>query len=128
MSGELNYAISRLENAYKALKEGALRAKDELEKDGVIQRFEFTFELLWKTIKLILKDKGLDINTPKDTLKEAFRLGWIKEEKTFLDMMKDRNLTSHIYDKETSEKIFQRIKTEYIPAISGLIQTLEQLT
>ncbi len=118
MKEEIDYALVRLEDAFNALRQGALTAEEELEKDGVIQRFEFTFELLWKTLKIFLHDKGIETKTPKDSLKEAFRIGYIKDEKAFLDMLEDRNKTSHIYDRQTSQEIFERIKNNYIQAIA----------
>ena len=111
MKEALRYALSRLENAYVKLKEGVDSAKNELEKDGAIQRFEFSFELLWKTIKIFLRDNGIEVKTPKESLRESFRVGWIKEETIFLDMLEDRNKSSRIYDKETSEEIFGRISS-----------------
>lgn len=125
MKKEIEYALNKLSAAVMSLKEGACKAVDELEKDGVIQRFEFTFELLWKTIKIFLREKGINVNTPKDNLKEAFRIGWIESETVFLDMLEDRNKTSHIYDKETSEEIFGRIKNKYLPAIEGVLNRLK---
>lgn len=124
MKEEIKYSFNKLNDAFVRLKEGVKEAKDELGKDGVIQRFEFTFELLWKTLKIFLREKGIDVNTPKDNLKEAFRLGWLREESVFLDMLEDRNKTSHIYDKEASEEIFERIKKDYLPVIEGIVVEL----
>ncbi len=124
MKKELEYALKTFQNAYGSLKEASEIAKDELDKDGTIQRFEFTFELLWKTLKIFLEDEGIICKTPKECLKEAFRVGWIKDAEGFLDMLEDRNKTSHIYDKTTSETIFQRIKDLYINYIGELIENL----
>ncbi|MBL7131312.1 MAG: nucleotidyltransferase substrate binding protein [Candidatus Omnitrophica bacterium] len=126
MKEEINYAFSNLENAFIKLKEGIDKAKDELEKDGVIQRFEFTFELFWKALKIFLQNSGIDTKTPKESLKEAFKIGWLKEEKTFLDMLEDRNKTAHIYDKATSEEIFKRIKNNYIQVIAEVLEELRK--
>jgi nucleotidyltransferase substrate binding protein (TIGR01987 family) len=126
MKDELIYALRRLEDASFRLKEGASVAEDELEKDGVIQRFEFTFELLWKALKIFLQDSGIETKTPKESLKEGFRIGWLKEEEVFLDMLEDRKKTSHIYDRETSEEIFERIKKTYIRAIEEVLDKLRE--
>lgn len=119
------YSIKKLEDAFESLSQGAKIAKDELSKDGVIQRFEFTFELLWKALKIYLEKEGINVKTPKESLKETFRLELIKNEKVFLNMLEDRNKTVHIYNKSESEKIFERIKTEYIDAIGKLIKELK---
>ncbi|MFQ6083606.1 MAG: HI0074 family nucleotidyltransferase substrate-binding subunit [Candidatus Aminicenantia bacterium] len=122
----LEYSIQKLEKAFLKLKEGVISAKDELDKDGVIQRFEFTFELLWKALKIFLEYQGIDVKTPRDSLKEAFRIELIEDEEIFLDMLEDRNKSSHIYDKEVSEEIFKRIKSFYIQAIEKLLEKLKE--
>lgn len=118
------YSLEKLKNAFNKLAEGAKIADDDLYKDGVIQRFEFTFELLWKTIKIYLENQGIIVRSPRESFKEAFRLNLIEDEKLFLDMLKDRNDTPHIYDKETAESIFNRIKSNYIPAIKGVLKKM----
>ncbi len=123
---ENNYATAKLADAFKQLKTGAEKAKSELEKDGVIQRFEFTFELFWKALKIFLQRQGVIAKTPRDCFKEAFRIDLLEDESTFLDMLEDRNLTAHIYNKETSEKILKRIKDKYINAIGQTINKLKE--
>ena len=126
MKEEVKYAVDKFEDAFNKLKQGIIQAKDELDKDGVIQRFEFTFELLWKTLKIFLANEGIECKTPRGCLRQAFRIGLIEDEEKFLDMLEDRNKTSHIYNKETSEKIFERIKTEYIPCLKEVLDKLSQ--
>lgn len=125
MKQELEYSLRKLKDAFLKLEEGVLEADSELQKDGVIQRFEFTFELLWKAVRLFLKDKGIDTRTPKDSLKEAFRVGWIKDEETFARMLEDRNETSHVYSQEKSREIFDRIKEDYVGDIEKILIILE---
>jgi nucleotidyltransferase substrate binding protein (TIGR01987 family) len=124
MKNRVSYARSKLARALKQLEIGVAAAKDRLDHDGVIQRFEFTFELLWKTLKIFLEDKGIETKSPKDALKEAFRMGLLVEEGVYLDMLKDRNKTSHIYDKEEANKIFRRIKKKYLPRMKSLLANL----
>lgn len=127
MKEENKLAFDKLEKAYLKLGEGAKSAKDELGEDGVIQRFEFTFELLWKALKIFMQKKGVEARTPKDVLKEAFRLEWLGKEKVFLNMLDDRNKTSHIYDQKTSREIFERITRDYVPAIEIVLKNLRKL-
>lgn len=127
MKEEVKYAVLNFEKAFIKLKDGAETAKDELAKDGVIQRFEFTFELFWKTLKIFLRDNGIEAKTPKEALKEAFKIGWLKDEEIFLDMMEDRNKTSHIYDKETAEVIYERINSNYVQAVKEVLDKLKKL-
>jgi len=126
MVEELTYSLKKLNDAFDKLKEGAGEASGELERDGVIQRFEFTFELMWKSLKLFLREKGVDTKTPKDSLQEAFRVGWIKDEAGFLQMLEDRNTTSHIYKKKLADEIFERIKGRYLGLIEQVIETLRE--
>ena len=83
MKDELKYSMLKFQKALKQLEEGAKQAKDQLDNDGVIQRFEFTFELAWKTIKLFLVNEGIITKSPKEALKEAFKFGLIKDEESF---------------------------------------------
>ena len=126
MKEELEYSLTKLRKASLKLKQGTLKAKDELERDGVIQRFEFTFELLWKTLKLFLRAKGMEARTPKDCFKEAFRVGWLKEEEIFAHMLEDRNKSSHVYDEAESKEIFGRIKDQYIECLEKALMELEK--
>jgi len=125
MKKELDYALNRLNKALAKLKEGTERASDDLAEDGVIQRFEFTFELLWKTLKIFLEENGVVARTPRDVFKEAFRLDWLGDnEEVFLNMLEDRNKTVHIYDEKTSRQIFTRIKEDYVGAIETVLEKL----
>jgi nucleotidyltransferase substrate binding protein (TIGR01987 family) len=126
MNNELKYSIGKLKDAVKRLDEGIKQTEDQLDRDGVIQRFEFTFELLWKTLKLFLLDEGIITNSPKEALKETFRFGMIENENLFLDMLDDRNQTSHIYSEDVSKEIFNRIKKNYLTAIKKLLKELTE--
>jgi nucleotidyltransferase substrate binding protein (TIGR01987 family) len=128
MKKPLDLALDKLKSANLRLDEGVSASIDELTQDGAIQRFEFTFELVWKTLKIFMEEKGdASAKSPKDSLKAAFRVGFIKpeDEKFFLDMLEDRNKSSHLYDKQESDIIFERIKQDYLPRIKNLISALE---
>jgi nucleotidyltransferase substrate binding protein (TIGR01987 family) len=117
---------SKLENFIKALnrlKEGLLQYNDknELLRDGIIQRFEFTFELAWKTLKEVFEDEGLiGLNSPKSVLKEAYSAGIIEDEKLWMNMLMDRNSTSHMYNENNGIEICKNIKEEYTDALERL--------
>lgn len=110
---EIKIAVDRYSDALHKLVAGTEEARDELDRDGVIQRFEFTFELCWKTLKLILDYEGFDCQSPRSCLKEAFRRGYIVDSEIYLDMLEDRNRSSHIYDEKTSIEIFEHIEEIY---------------
>lgn len=98
-----------LELAVKSLRDGLSKAKDDLDRDGVIQRFEFTFELLWKVVQEFAKYKGLESASPRDAFRVAGDLGIIDNPNVWFDFLKDRNLTTHLYSEGEAIKIASRI-------------------
>lgn len=83
-------------------------------RDGVIQRFEFCTELAWKTLREYLTEQGYtDLNSPKNVMKTAFADGILNDEQGWLDILDSRNITSHVYDEATAEKIFNNIRGTY---------------
>ncbi len=119
-------ALDKLENAYQKLKEGVLQAKDELDRDGVIRRFEFTSELLWKTLKIVLEYNGISCKSPRECIKLAFRHGFIEDDEVLLDILEDRNRTSHIYNEQLAKEIFERIEKVYVGSIGSTIRVLRE--
>ncbi|WP_457595115.1 HI0074 family nucleotidyltransferase substrate-binding subunit [Hydrogenimonas sp.] len=111
---DLLLKIGKFEQARARLFEACEKAKDDLEIDGTIQRFEYTIELLWKALKALLAYEGIECYSPKNCIKEAFKAGLIEDDEIVLDMLDDRNAGSHIYDEATSRKIFERIKGPYL--------------
>jgi len=90
----------------------------DLEKEGVIQRFEFTHELAWNVMKDFFEYQGAtNINGSRDATREAFKIGLIADGETWMDMIKSRNKTSHTYDEETAIEIYNKIVTEYYPVL-----------
>ncbi len=122
---EVKLAIKKLEKAFDRLKQAVKIAKDELDKDGVIHRFEFTVELLWKTLKIALEYDKVECYSPRDCIKKAFRYALIDDDEILLDMIDDRNRSSHIYDEKTSEEIFNRIKEVYVDVIEKILNKLK---
>ena len=93
--------------------------------DGTIQRFEFALELFWKTLKRLLAEEGVETSTPKDTLRKAFQAGWLTDEAAWLQMLSDRNMTSHIYDEETAKRIYGNIRRNYpemVKVFEGIVR------
>lgn len=97
--------------------------------DATIQRFEFTIELFWKLLKKVLFIKGISVQYPKDVLREAFAGGLIDDQKIWIDMLNDRNQTSHTYDEDLADKIYEHIKL-YAPfmrkSYNHLLQKIEE--
>ncbi|MHB8061244.1 MAG: nucleotidyltransferase substrate binding protein [Ruminiclostridium sp.] len=115
-------------SALLRLKEAAVERNNntsDVIRDGVIQRFEFTYELAWKTTKEYLKALGLvDKTSPKAVIKEAYAQKLITNEKMWLLMLNDRNLTSHVYKEKIVEEIAQRIVNDYIILFESLLANL----
>jgi len=99
----------------------------ELEKEGMIQRFEYTFELAWKTLQDIMEYKGyLDITGPNPVLEQALKDGYIENEKQWRNMKKSRELTSHTYNNETAVEIAENITNVYYELFKKLELRLEE--
>ena len=126
-STEVAYALGKLKTAFLRLKEAVEETVDELDRDGVIQRFEFTFELFWKTIKIILEYEGFYCTGPRSCIKEGARRGFLVDGEILLDMLEDRNKSSHIYDEQTASEIFERIKDCYVLVIDRNITLFGEL-
>ena len=89
-----------------------------LEKEGLIQRFEYTFELAWKTLKDYLESQELSVSFPRDVIKTAFQYGIIEDGEVWMDMLEKRNLLAHTYDEERFLTAVKLVKDEYYNAIS----------
>ena len=121
---EKRVVFENFSNALERLEEAVNEAQTELEIDGAIQRFEFTFEQAWKSIKKFLEDEGIICRSPKSCLKEAYAVGFINKEQIWLKMLTDRYRTVHIYDMETSREVFENIKRFYVQELKALKQKL----
>ncbi len=120
--------LKDFEKSAKRLKEAASKKEfSDLEKDGVIQRFEFTFELAWKTLKDYLENQGFSgVASPKKSLQKSFSMELVSEGNVWINMLEDRNRMSHLYSRAASETIFQNIKKYYVPAINELAANLKK--
>lgn len=97
------------------------RKLSDLERDGMIQRFEYTQELAWKLLKNYIEYQGeAQLGGSRDTIRQAFRLGLIENSEPWFDMLESRNLTSHVYDEETEMTVIERIVDTYYPILSLL--------
>jgi len=100
---------------------------DIIQKAGLIQFFEISFELSWNIMKEYMEEQGFfELRSPRDTIKKAFEIGLIVDGHTWLLTLQNRNLTSHTYDEETAEKVVQEIETIYYPLLLEIYNTLKQ--
>lgn len=120
----------RLQNFKRAFiqLEKAVKTPDlnELERQGLIKAFEFTYELAWTTLKDYLIEMGYtELMGSKDTFRQAFQLGLISDGEIWMEMVKSRNLTSHTYNQDTAKSIEEDVITTYYPLIKQLLDNLE---
>lgn len=113
-----NQRFSNFRKALAELKEGVFLARErslsKLEEQGLIQGFEYTYELAWNTLKDFLQDQGSqNIFGSRDAIQEAFKVGLIKDGDKWMEMFKDRNKTSHSYNSQTAKEISAAILTTY---------------
>src|SRR5450432_256500 len=91
------------------------RGLSDLERQGLIQAFEFTHELAWNTLKDFLESRGVaSLYGSKDATREAFASGLVQDGETWMAMIKSRNDTSHTYNEETAGKIAEAITSSYM--------------
>lgn len=117
-SNDFRKALLRLS---EAIEETKLNPASSTLKDGVIQRFEFCYEICWKLMKYYLESEGIEeAKSPKSTFKEAFKIGLIEDGDAWIDMLKDRNLTSHVYDEDVAINIYNKIISNYFAQLDCL--------
>lgn len=105
------------------LQEALEKEKDDIVRDAVIQRFEFTFELTWKTIATILRENGIEFTGIKTVFRDAARIGIIEDIDPWFGYLEARNLTTHTYDLEIAEKVYQEAK-EFANSVQALLPKL----
>ncbi len=99
---------------------------NEMEQQGLIKAFEYTYELSWKTLQDLLKEKGyIGIVGPRPVIEQCFQDGYITNGDGWMRMHKSRNLTSHTYDEQTAIEIVESIRGEYYYLIKNLVKKLE---
>jgi nucleotidyltransferase substrate binding protein (TIGR01987 family) len=99
---------------------------DIIQKAGLIQFFEISFELSWNVLKDYLEDQGFfELRSPRDTIKKAFEVGLITDGHTWLQALQNRNLTAHTYDEKMAEKVAHEIKMVYYPLLQEIYAKLK---
>jgi nucleotidyltransferase substrate binding protein (TIGR01987 family) len=110
------------------LREALAAPETDLVRDATIQRFEFTFELAWKAVKLLLEFKGSDVRNPRDTLREALNQGLIDDGNGWTELLENRNLTSHTYDAKLSMDVYTFLKSKGLMLFEALDSALSRQT
>jgi len=118
-------ALTAIKNAIAL---AATRELTELEKQGLIQGFEFTLELAWNVMKDYLEEQGINnIIGSKNAVRQAFAKGLIDNGQVWMDMIEDRNLASHSYDEATAENIVTSIINNYSHQFNAFAEKMNNL-
>jgi len=118
----MNYrkAFLQLDKAVK------MPAHSDIEREGLIQRFEYTYELAWNLMKDYLEDKGnVGIQGSKDAIRLAYQNGIIQDGDIWMEMVKSRRLSSYTYDENTAKEIAQAVIDQYYPLFGQLLNYMD---
>lgn len=116
----LKKAFSRLEEACNQ------QQYSNLELAGLVQTFEFTFELCWKTLKDLLIYEGCEVNSPREVIRKAFEMSLIDDVDRWFNALESRNVLCHLYNEPTAKQAEHLIKTEFEPMLRKCIATLQE--
>ena len=101
---------------------------DNIYRTGVIGQFNLSFELAWKALQAVLQEHGIidfKSGSPREILQTAYRIGFIHNENVWLQMLRTRNISIHIYDEMEATEMLQCIQDDYISALTDLLSTLK---
>lgn len=119
-------ALARLAEIVGASKK---RALNEFERDGLVQRFEFTHELSWKLMKAYAEYQGFDgIGGSRDATRKAFEMSLLSDGQSWMDMIKSRNETSHNYDGSMADDVVDSIINKFYPLLADFYQKMNSLS
>jgi nucleotidyltransferase substrate binding protein (TIGR01987 family) len=130
---KLSQSVSYIKRKYSEDEDTAINSEellsvlDEMIKEGLIQRFEYTHELAWKVMKDYAEYQGnSSIGGSRDASREALQLKLITEGEIWMDMIISRNKTSHTYNEEIANEIYTKILKEYYPAFQNFRKQMEE--
>ena len=121
-----NRNLKSFEKALLQLGDALEESESPIVRDACLQRFEFSYELLWKTLKIFLEEiHGVRAVSPRQVFKEAFALSIIDDELTFVEMIESRNTLSHTYNEEQATKIYVKCAA-YLEAMKNVLVQLNK--
>ena len=127
----IDFKYMNLKKAYDRLLEVSklYDGKDDIIRDSLIQRFEFTYELTHKTLREFMKYLGVTLENsfPRSIYRKAYVNNLKSNDKVWISLLEDRNSTLHIYSEDLADEIANRIVNEYVDAIGELVNNLEKL-
>ncbi len=129
MADTLMLKLDDFRKALLTLEEAVRVEKNDMVRDAVIKRFEYTFELSWKTAKVFLSEKfGKEVFSPKECFRELRRQGLLSDEETELGltMCNDRNDIIHTYQEALAEELYGKIMKEYFALLKAMAGKLAE--
>ena len=124
---KLKDSLEKLVLAQKSLEEAvALPVENDRDLAGIIQSFEFVYELAWKTLKRLLEALGHETSAARDVFKMAYKIDLLSEEKVWLDILEDRNKTFHTYSRKMAEELVAKVKSRYVAAFRELVKSIHE--
>ncbi|WP_031527703.1 nucleotidyltransferase substrate binding protein [Dyadobacter crusticola] len=125
---KLDLAVSKIRADYPLDEAGNIDEDeflDDIIKEGLIQRFEYTHELAWNVMKdFLLYEADIKVLGSKDATRAAFAADLIEDGELWMEMIKSRNQTSHTYNEGTANVIFKKVLEEYLPAFQDFKATM----
>lgn len=121
---KLKKQIKQFGDAIHRLEDILQKPKDEYFRDSAIQRFEFNYEICWKLLKNFLALKGIVVNSPRDAFKGVFQVGLIDQEPLWIQMIEDRNFTTHVYQEDQIEEVYNRL-AGYLKLYKNLLKKMQ---
>jgi len=119
--------FQNFERAFRQLSLAVVRVAElsDLEKEGLIQRFEYTFELAWKTLKDYLESQQVSAKFPREVVRQAFHYELIADGDIWMEMLEKRNLIAHAYNEENFRQAIEAISHDFFPAIAQVFAELQ---
>jgi nucleotidyltransferase substrate binding protein (TIGR01987 family) len=122
-------AVQNFRKALAVLEEAvAAPVVEPRDRAGIIKNFEIVYELSWNCLKKFLEKEGHEVKSARETFAKAYQLNYLHDEQRWLAILKDRNLTVHIYDETFAKEMCARITTEYVGAFRELATVLGAAT
>lgn len=123
---KLKADLTLLEKAVQTLETGLAEPLTDIVRDAVIQRFEYSFELSWKTLQTASVYVGSECNSPREAVKQGFKMGWLKNPDDWFEALEARNRTSHTYNVQVAREVYDVAK-KFPPLVREIISSISKI-
>jgi nucleotidyltransferase substrate binding protein (TIGR01987 family) len=126
-SGRTDMQIEQFERALQRMRDALQLSESEIVRDALIKRFEFTFEMAWRSVRRFLADRGEQVpDLAYAALQKGFQAGLIRDPDLWIRMRQNRNLTSHTYKEDVAREVAAFVRTEAVTAFEALLAALRR--